>query len=55
MQEGPEAEGKIGLLGHAQMEKRNSLAVDTRLTLATGRAGRGAVPAMVQKRAGAQR
>ena len=48
-------EAKLGYLGHVLMENRNSLAVDTRLTLATGKAEREAALAMVKKRAGTQR
>jgi transposase len=48
-------EAKLGYLGHVLMENRHSLAVDTRLTLATGRAERQAALAMIKPRAGAQR
>ena len=48
-------EAKLGYLGHVLMENRNSLAVDTRLTLATGTAEREAALAMVKKRGGALR
>ncbi len=48
-------EAKLGYLGHVLMENRNSLAVDTRLTLATGRAERGAALAMIRRRAGPKR
>ena len=43
-------EAKLGYLGHLLMENRNGLAVDTRLTLATGTAEREAALAMVEKR-----
>jgi len=43
-------EAKLGYLGHRLMENRNGLAVDTRLTLATGTAEREAALAMVEKR-----
>jgi transposase len=48
-------EAKLGYLGHVLMENRNSLAVDTRLTLATGTAEREAAWAMVRRRGGGQR
>jgi transposase len=48
-------EAKLGYLGHVLMENRHSLAVDTRLTRATGTAERAAALAMVKKRAGPQR
>lgn len=48
-------EAKLGYLGHVLMENRNSLAVDARLTRATGKAEREAALAMVKKRAGGQR
>ena len=48
-------EAKLGYWGHVLMENRNGLAVDTRLTLATGTAEREAALAMVEKRAGAPR
>jgi len=48
-------EAKLGYLGHVLMENRNGLAVDTRLTLATGTAEREAALAMVKKRAGSPR
>ncbi len=43
-------EAKLGYLGHLLMENRNGLAVDTRLTLATGTAEREAALARVEKR-----
>jgi len=48
-------EAKLGYLGHVLMENRNSLAVDTRLTLATGTAEREAALTMIKQRAGARR
>jgi len=48
-------EAKLGYWGHVLMENRNGLAVDTRLTLATGTAEREAALAMVEKRVGAPR
>ena len=48
-------EAKLGYLGHVLMENRHSLAVDTRLTRATGTAEREAALAMIRKRAGARR
>ena len=48
-------EAKLGYLGHVLMENRHSLAVDTRLTLATGTAEREAALAMVKPRAGGPR
>ena len=48
-------EAKLGYLGHLLMENRHSLAVDTRLTRATGTAEREAALAMIRKRAGARR
>lgn len=48
-------EAKPGYLGHVLMGNRHSLAVDTRLTLATGTAERAAALAMIKNRAGPQR
>jgi len=48
-------EAKLGYLGHVLMENRHSLAVDTRLTPATGTGERQAALAMIQKRASVSR
>jgi transposase len=48
-------EAKLGYLGHVLMENRNGLAVDTRLTRATGTAEREAAWAMVPKPGGGKR
>ena len=48
-------EAKLGYLGHVLMENRNGLAVDTRLTRATGTAERAAAWAMVPKPGGGKR
>ena len=48
-------EAKLAYLGHALMENRNGLVVDTRLTLATGRAEREAAVAMLEELPGSKR
>jgi transposase len=48
-------EAKLAYLGHALMENRNGLVVDTRVTLATGRAEREAAVAMLEEIPGAKR
>jgi transposase len=48
-------EAKLCYLGHVLMENRNGLVVDTRLTLATGTAERGAALAMIGARGGCPR
>jgi transposase len=48
-------EAKLGYLGHVLMENRHSLAVDTRLTLATGTGERQPALALIKKRAGRRR
>ena len=48
-------EAKLAYLGHALMENRNGLVVDTRLTLATGRAEREAAVEMFEEIPGSKR
>ena len=48
-------EAKLAFLGHVLMENRNGLAVDTRLTRATGTAEREAAWGMVSKQGGGKR
>jgi len=48
-------EAKLSYLGHVLMENRNGLAVDTRLTRATGTAEREAAGGMVAKQGGGKR
>jgi transposase len=48
-------EAKLGYLGHLWAENRNGLAVNTRLTLATGRAEREAALAMAEEIPGVKR
>jgi transposase len=49
------AEARLAYLGHALMENRNGLVVDTRVTLATGRAEREAAIEMLEELPGSQR
>ena len=49
---GHRQEAKLRFMGHVPMENRNGLIVDTRLTQATGTAGRDAALAMIETRAG---
>ena len=48
-------EAKLWYMGHVLMENRNGLAVDTRLTLATGTAEREAAMEMIEGVAGSNR
>ena len=48
-------EARLAYLGHALMENRNGLVVDTRVTLATGRAEREAAVEMFEEIPGSQR
>ncbi len=48
-------EARLAYLAHALMENRNGLVVDTRVTLATGRAEREAAIAMLEEVPGSQR
>jgi hypothetical protein len=48
-------EARLAYLGHALMENRNGLVVDTRVTLATGRAEREAAIEMLEELPGSQR
>jgi len=48
-------ESRLSYLGHALMENRNGLVVDTRVTLATGRAEREAAIAMLEEIPGSRR
>ncbi len=48
-------ESRLAFMGHALMENRNGLVVDTRLTLATGRAEREAALEMVSNLSGRKR
>jgi len=48
-------EARLAYLGHALMENRNGLVVDTRVTLTTGRAEREAALAMLESVPGSQR
>jgi hypothetical protein len=52
---GPGQTAKLAYLGHVMMENRHGLAVDTRLTLATGTAEREAALAMAEARPGSHR
>ena len=52
---GPGQPAKLAYLGHILMENRHGLVVDTRLTLATGRAEREAALEMVAARPGSHR
>ncbi len=52
---GPGQPAKLAYLGHVLMENRHALAVDTRLTLATGTAEREAALDMVAARPGSRR
>jgi transposase len=52
---GPGQASKLAYMGHVLMENRNGLAVDARLTRATGTAERDAALAMIDDRPGAHR
>jgi IS5 family transposase len=52
---GPGQTAKLAYMGHVMMENRHGLAVDTRLTLATGTAEREAALAMAEARPGNRR
>ena len=52
---GPGQAAKLAYMGHVMMENRHGLAVDTRLTLATGTAEREAALAMAKARPGNRR
>ena len=52
---GPGQTAKLAYMGHVMMENRHGLAVDTRLTLATGTAEREAALAMAETRPGNRR
>jgi transposase len=52
---GPGQASKLAYMGHVLMENRNGLAVDARLTRATGTAERDAALAMIDNRPGAHR
>lgn len=55
MRKGPNREAKLCYMGHVLMENRNGLAVDSRLTQATGTAERSAAVEMVERVRGRHR
>jgi transposase len=55
IRKGPGQASKLAYMGHVLMENRNGLAVDVRLTHATGTAEREAALAMIQDRPGSHR
>jgi transposase len=55
IRKGPGQASKLAYMGHVLMENRNGLAVDVRLTHATGTAEREAALAMIQGRQGSHR